>query len=124
MWICRSRAAILSEHFSQEAISARSGCRIKACRFNLSAPRVEHWLGVAVRRLRAIEDKVQRRLKCDVSIVVRRHVAIVAVAVILAVDDLRHALKRLDYLILRDDAVLEPVGDMLARYPKRRSIFH
>jgi hypothetical protein len=74
--------------------------------------------------LTPFEDKVQRRLKSNALVVVRRHVVVVGVATILPIDDLCHSLKGLDHTLLRDDAILEPIGDMLARYPERRPIFH
>src|SRR5436309_5476307 len=83
-------------------------------RFNFSATRVKHGLGIPVRRLASLEDKVQGRLKGDATVVVGRHIAIVRVAAILAVDDLCHALERLDDHFFRHDVILQPIGDVLA----------
>ena len=85
---------------------------------------MKHRLGIAIGRLPPFQDETQSRLKGNTPLVIRRHVTVVGVAVILPIDDLRHSFKGVDDLILREDAVLQPIGDVLARNSERRPILH
>src|SRR4030095_4718285 len=77
-------------------------------RFNFSSAGVKHGLGVAVRRLASFEDQGQGRLKGDTLVVVGRHVSIVRITGILAIDDFRHPLKRLNDHLFGHDSMLQP----------------
>src|SRR5262249_13251530 len=91
---------------------------------DLSATGVKYRLGITVGRLPSLQDEIQSRLKGDAPLVIRRHITVVGIALILPIDDLRHSFKSVDDLVLREDAVLQPVGDVLARNSERGSIFH
>ena len=81
-------------------------------------------LGVAVRLLSALEHEVKRRAKSDAGLVIVTHAPIGGIAGILLVDDRGHAPEGLFDLRLCRNAVLQPVGDMLAGDPERRAVFH
>src|SRR5262249_17739853 len=90
----------------------------------LAPPARERMLRVAVRLLEPLEHEVERRLKRDGAFEVRRHVPRGAIAGGLPTYALRHALERRHDLRAVDDAVMEPVRDVLRRDPQRRSILH
>src|SRR6185436_9658952 len=98
--------------------------RLGVLRLELAAAPSQRVLGVAVRLLQSIEHEVERRLERDALLELRRHVAVVAVARVLPIDDLRHALERRTDLLLIDDAVAEPVRNVLRRDAQRRAVLH
>jgi hypothetical protein len=75
---------------------------------------MQDWLGIAVRLNRSFKYKIACRRECDGLIKMRRHGGIFRVAGILFVDDARHAPHCVHDLMLGGNAVLEPVGDVLA----------
>ena len=75
---------------------------------------MQHELGIAVGELPALEHQVERALKGDTVFEIGRHVVILGIAFVLAVDDFSHLFEHLAHLLLRGDAMMQPVGDMLA----------
>ena len=74
---------------------------------------MENGLGVSVADAAAFEDEVECGLKSDAVVEIRGHRAIGWIAGILIVDDRRHSLEGFDDLIAGQEAVMEPVGDVL-----------
>ena len=72
-------------------------------------------LGVPVGLLPTIENQIKRRLKLDAVIEIGGHRSVVRIACILLIDDRRHFLESLNYLIFGNDAVVYPVSNMLTR---------
>lgn len=85
---------------------------------------MQNRLGIAVWLFIAAENEIARRLERHRIIVIRRHRTIVRIAGVLFVDDFRHPLERLKHLLFRANAMMEPVGENLARDAKRRPVFH
>jgi hypothetical protein len=85
----------------------RAQCPQLACCLHLSSPGVKHRLGVTVFRLSSFEYQIQRRLKRDALFPeVWSHIAIVAIAFVLPVNDFRHSFESLPHLFLGDDAMM------------------
>src|SRR4051812_9135442 len=82
------------------------------CRFRLAPPRGQNVFRVAVRLFAALEDEVAGGLEGD-TVEIRRHRAVQRIAGVLLVDHHRHALERLHHLLFGDDAMLQPVRQML-----------
>src|SRR5882757_623099 len=80
--------------------------------FRLAAARGEDVFGVAVRLRTALEDEVARRLEGD-AVERRRHRLVEVVAGVLLVDDDGHPLQRFHHLVPGDDALVQPVRQML-----------
>src|SRR5690606_40420941 len=59
-----------------------------------AAPR-QHVLGIAVRLVTAAEHEIERRLESDARVEIRGHRPVGRIALVLPVDDLRHAAHRL-----------------------------
>ena len=72
----------------------------------------------------ALQHQITRGLEGDRILEIRGHRPIKRVALVLPVDDRRHALHRLGDLGLAGDAVGEPVGDVLRGDAQRRPILH
>ena len=68
--------------------------RLLACRFHLATPGMKHRLRVAVISFPSFENQIQGSLKGAALVELRRHLAIVGIAVILAIDDLCHSPER------------------------------
>ena len=90
-----------------------------ASRFGLQAPCVQGRLCVAVGLRAAVEDEIARRLERHRILEVRRHRPIQWIPRVLLVHHGCHAPHGLHNLRLAGDAVIEPVGDVLARDPQR-----
>ncbi|MNC95705.1 hypothetical protein D3C83_128900 [compost metagenome] len=71
-----------------------------------------------------MRHEVECGLKGDAALECRRHVAIMWVAGVLPIDDFSHALQGLQYLLAIDDAVTQPVGDVLRRNTQGGAILH
>jgi hypothetical protein len=82
-------------------------------RLELAAAPSQRVLGVAVRFLQAVEHEIERGLERDALFELRRHLAVIAVAGVLPVDDIGHAVERGADLRAVDDAVAQPVRDVL-----------
>src|SRR5688572_25853447 len=89
----------------------------------LGAAGVEDRLGVAGWLLHSLEDEVSGGTE-RAPVVRRRHRYVGRIAGILLVDDDRHAPEGVIDLVAGDDAVGEPVGDMLRGDPARGAVFH
>lgn len=74
------------------------------------SPMVQQRLGVAGGLLTPLDDQVGCRLESAGLRQVRGHRRIVGVVGVLLVDDLGHALQRLAYPYLADDAMVQPIG--------------
>ena len=81
-------------------------------------------LRVAVRLATTAKNQVGGGLKGDALLEIGSHVAIGGIAGVLAIDDGGHALEGFADLGLVGDAVMQPVGDVLARDAQGGSIFH
>jgi acetolactate synthase-1/2/3 large subunit len=95
----------------------------RAQRLRLAPARVQDEFGVAVRLIESLEHQIAGRGERGV-LISRRHGAIVRIAGVLPIDHLRHALHGVQHLLLADDTVVQPVGDVLAGDAQRGTIFH
>src|SRR6516164_8007136 len=87
--------------------------RRSARRLGLAASRGENVFGVAIRLLASLEDQVAGRLEGD-AVETGRHRPVQGIAFVLAIDHHRHPLERFHYLLPGDDALMQPVRQMLA----------
>ena len=85
---------------------------------------MQQWLGVTVRLLAAFQYQRAGRTKRDARIEVGAHGFVARVALVLPVHDLGHAPERRHDLLPGRDPVQQPVGNVLARDPQRRTILH
>ena len=86
---------------------------------------MQYRFGVSIRLLRPGKHQIQRRLKRDMlPVKSRRHVPVIRIARILSVHHRRHLLENPQNIIFPHDAVTQPIGQMLARYPQSGPVFH
>src|SRR5580698_9148064 len=104
-------------------LSYASKLRPLSCRFGLATARSEDVFGVTVRLLASLENEVARRLEGD-TVETWRHRLVQRIALVLAVHHQGHALERIHHLLVGDDALMQPVRQMLARNAQGRAVFH
>ena len=80
--------------------------------------------GIAIRLRPALEHQIARRLKRQTLVKIWCHLAIGRVSLVLLIDNPGHAFKACAHLIFGDDAVMQPIGKMLALDTQGRTIFH
>ena len=80
-------------------------------------------LGIAARLGDAFKDEGPRSEISD-AVKTRRHGRIAGIVLVLRIDLFGHALERLVNLLLRTNAVEQPVRHMLGGNPQGRAVFH
>ena len=90
---------------------------------SLASPAMQNPFGVAVRLRTSLEDEVTSSLE-RLAIKIWGHRPIGGIARILPIDDHGHAPQGLVNLFLIDDAVTQPIGNVLARYAQCGAVFH
>ena len=85
---------------------------------------VQYRLCIAAWLSRAGKYQLTRRLESMAILQIDGHWPIIGVSLILLVDDCGHADKCLLDLILADDIVKQPVGNVLAGDAQRGAVFH
>src|SRR4029077_4866948 len=91
--------------------------------FRFAPARMQNPFRVAVRLRAAHEDQVASGPEWR-AVVAGRHRPIVWIMGILAVDDVGHAPERHHDLLVVDDALQQPVGNVLAGIPQGGTILH
>ena len=92
--------------------------------FHLTATCRQNAFCVAVRFDSPLENQFDRSLKGDRVLKVGRHVLIAGISGVLTIDDGGHLFECAGDLIFIGDAVMKPVGDVLAGDTQRGTIFH
>lgn len=74
---------------------------------------MEHGFGIAIGLLTPLEHKITGRLEGNGIFKIDGHWFVQGIAGILAIDHGRHAGHRVQYLLPRANALMQPIGDML-----------
>lgn len=81
-------------------------------------------LGVTGRLVDTVEDELLGSLETDGLVEVRGHRQVRLIALVLAVNDLGHTLKRIDDLLLGDNTVQQPVSQSLGGNTQGSAVLH